>query len=340
MVGAVGACSGGDTSPAPSPTATPSPSPTPQTFAAPLTGEELQDRSVLDRPVVAVKIENTSAARPQAGLDTADIVFEELTEGGVTRFLSLFQSEIPELVGPIRSGRPEDTAVLPAYDAMFFISGARPDVLNGLRAAGVDFRGEDGTVLFREPSRRAPHNVFALGEELFEVATGEVPPAEPVGWRFEEDVPDGAVACPAPCEDDPGVEIRVAMSPQSVTGFIYDADAGVYRREQGGTPQTVTGPGQVGAANVLVLATRTRQEGCCDPAGNPLNVTATVGSGQALILRDGNLYVGKWAKAAPDEHVQVFGPDGQPFRFKPGPTWAMFAPERAVPTVAATEDAG
>lgn len=337
----VAACGGGDTPAAPSPTETrSSATPTPEVTVAPLTGEELEEPDVADRPVVAVKIENTAAARPQAGLDAADIVFEEITEGGVTRFLSLFQSEVPELVGPIRSGRPEDARVLPAYEPMLFISGARPDVLAMLRTAGVDLRGEDGDVLYRDSSRKAPHNVFATGQDLFEVATGEVPPAQPVGWRFEAEVPDGEVPCPDPCEEDPGAQVHVAMSSQSVTGFTYDDAAGVYRRDQGGTPQTVTGSGQVGAANVLVLATEIRQEGCCDPAGNPLNVTEIVGSGRALILRDGNLYVGRWVKSAPDQHLVVLGPDDQPFAFKPGPTWAMFAPEQGVPTVAASEDAG
>lgn len=287
-----------------------------------------------------MKIENTAAARPQAGLDTADVVFEEITEGGVTRFLALFQSEVPELVGPIRSGRPEDARLLPAYDAMLFISGARPDVLSSLRTSGVNYRDEDGRVLYRDSSRRAPHNVFARGADLFDVADGEVSAAEPVGWRFDEEPPDGAVPCPDPCDEDPGDAIRVAMSPGSVTGFTYDAAAGLYRRDQGGTPQTVTGPGQVGAANVLVLVTGIRQEGCCDPAGNPLNVTEIIGNGRALIMRDGNLYVGEWSKAAADEHVKVFGPDGRPFAFRPGPTWGMFAPERGVPTVAPTEAAG
>lgn len=337
----MGACSRNGTTPQPGPTsASPSPSPKPETATAPLTGEEVDDPDVTGRPVVAVKIENTAAARPQAGLDAADVVFEEITEGGVTRFLALFQSEIPDLVGPIRSGRPEDAQLLPAYDAMLFISGARPDVLSSLRVSGVDFREEDGRVLFRESSRRSPHNVFARGGDLFDVAEGEVPAAEPVGWRFDEEVPDGAAPCPDPCDEDPGHAIRVAMSSQSVTGFTYDDDAGVYRRDQGGTPQTVTGPGQVGAANVLVLVTGIRQEGCCDPAGNPLNVTEIIGNGRALILRDGNLYVGEWSKAAPDEHVKVFGPDGRPFPFRPGPTWGMFAPEGGVPTVAATEGAG
>ncbi|MBW3561467.1 MAG: DUF3048 domain-containing protein [Actinobacteria bacterium] len=306
----------------------------------PLTGEVVEDASVLDRPVVAVKIENSAAARPQSGLEAADIVFEEITEGGVTRFLSLFQSDVPELVGPVRSGRPEDSDILPAYNALLFISGARPDVLDGLRAAGVTFREEDGEVLFRDRSRNAPHNLYARGEALFEAAADAVPAADPVPWEFSEEPPDGAVACPEPCENDPGRSIEVAMSAQSRSGFTYDEDAGVYRREHNGTPLSVTGSGRIGAANVLVLASEIVQAGCCDPSGNPLNATEIVGTGRALLLRDGRVYVGQWVKATPDSHILVTGAAGQPLVFKPGPTWAMFAPERGVPTVDASPGAG
>lgn len=329
----------GDGAPDPSPTAgSPTASPTPAT--APLTGEELDDPDVADRPVVAVKIENSEAARPQAGLDAADLVFEELTEGGVTRFLAVYHSRVPELVGPVRSGRPEDASLLPAFDALLFLSGARPDVLEDLRAAGVAFREEDGEVLFRDPDRQAPHNVFARGADLFATAEGQVPPAEPIGWRFAEEPPDGQVPCPDPCEDDPGAGILVEMSPQAVAGFAYDAEQARYRREQDGVPQTVAGSGRVGAANVLVLATEVRQEGCCDPAGNPLTVTETVGEGRAVVLRDGRRYEGRWSKAAPGAHVQVEGPDGRPFAFRPGATWVLLAPESGVPTVAASPGAG
>lgn len=341
LVVAVGACSRGDAEePSPSPTTpSPSPSPSPETATAPLTGEELEDLDVAERPVVAVKIENTAEARPQAGLDAADIVFEELTEGGVTRFLALFQSDVPELVGPIRSGRPEDAQVLPAYDPMLFISGARPDVLSGLRAAGVDFRGEDGEVLYREGSRSAPHNVFARGEAMFALADGVVPAARPTGWRFDETAPDGEVPCTTPCAEDPGHAIRVEMSAHAVAVFRYDEDAEVYRREQNGVPQTVTGVGRVGAANVLVLETQVLQSGCCDPAGNPLTVTEIVASGRALILRDGNLYEGRWAKGGPDDHIQVLGPENESFAFRPGPTWALFAPPGSLPSPTASPGA-
>ncbi|MDP9021092.1 MAG: DUF3048 domain-containing protein [Actinomycetota bacterium] len=300
-------------------------------MTAPLTGEPVGDPAVADRPVVAVKVENSPAGRPQSGLDAADVVFEELTEGGVTRFLALFQSRIPELVGPIRSARPEDAQLVPAYDAMLFISGARPDVLTSLRVADVPFLTEDGEVLWRDRSRTPPHNVFARGEELFAAAADDVPPASPTGWSYASEPPQGAVPCGEGCTQDPGLSVTVEMSHASVTGFEYDPDAGLYRRLQDGSPHVVTGDDRIGAANVVVLAVEIGHGGCCDASGNPLTQTRTLGTGRGVILRDGQRYPARWTKSRPDQHYRFTGPDDQPFPLKPGPTWLVLAPTAAVP---------
>ncbi|HEX2026636.1 MAG TPA: DUF3048 domain-containing protein [Nitriliruptorales bacterium] len=310
------------------------PTPTPDVVVAPLTGERVEDVAVASRPVVAAKIENAPAARPQAGLDDADVVFEELTEGGITRFVALFQSRVPPLVGPVRSGRPEDAALLAAYRPLLFMSGARPDVLDRLGAAGVAFHEEDGEVLYRDRSRRSPHNVFAVGEDLFRTAVERVGGASTVGWRFDPAQPDGAVVCGDPCEQDPGAAITVAMSHVSETTFTYDPAAGVYRRLQDGQPQVLTGAGAVGAANVVVLATEVTDGGCCDVAGNRLSETRTVGTGRAVVLRDGQRYEATWTKTGPSDHLAITGADGQSFAFKPGPTWIVLAPHAAVPATA------
>lgn len=300
-------------------------------MTAPLTGESVDDAEVANRPVVAVKVENSPAGRPQSGLDAADVVFEELTEGGVTRFVALFQSRIPQLVGPIRSARPEDAELVPAYDAMLFISGARPDVLTSLRSAGVPFVTEDGEVLWRDRNRMRPHNLFARGEALFAAAADAVPPASPTGWSYASEPPDGAVPCGEGCTQDPGLSITVEMSHASMTGFAYDADAGLHRRLQDGSPHVITGDDRIGAANVVVLAVEIGDGGCCDASGNPLTRTRTVGTGRAVILRDGQRYPASWMKPGPDRHYRFTGPDDQPFPLKPGPTWLVLAPTAGVP---------
>ncbi len=295
--------------------------PTPVGTAA-LTGMPVHDEEVLERPVVAAKIENTAAARPQAGLDTADIVFEELVEGGVTRFLALFQSEVPDSVGPIRSGRPEDAVVLPAYDPMLYFSGARAEVIAQIRSAGIDFLAEDGAVMRRDPGRSAPHNVFAAGEAMFSYAADRVGQARPGGFAFAEQAPAGGGT---------GAEVTVAMSPVSVTSFQFDGDAGLYRRFQNGSPQQVTGGGEVGADNVVVLGMRIGDGGCCDTSGSRYTATTVHGEGDAVVYRDGQRYEGRWSKSSPGGHFTLTTVGGDPMPLKPGRSWVLFAPTSALP---------
>lgn len=326
----LGACRSEAASPVP-PAATrleTTPTSTPTPAVAPLTGERATP-DVLNRPVVAVKIENSPAARPQAGLEAADVVYEELTEGGITRFAALFHSRVPQLIGPIRSGRPEDANVLPAYRPVLFLSGARREVFAQFAAVGLTWRDDDGKMLYRDRSRRAPHNVFGAGADLFGFAQGRVPRAAPTGWLFTPGLPAGAVLCRAPCREDPGRSVTVRMSHTSVSRFDYDPTTGRYRRFQDGRPMRVTGPGRVGAANVLVLAMAVRQAGCCDSAGNPLQQTQVLGGGRAVVLRDGKRYEGTWWKNSPASHYQVTVA-GLPFAFKPGPTWTLLAPADAL----------
>lgn len=327
LVVLAGACRGNATEaapPAPGPTATPTPSPTPEEpeAIAPLTGEPTDDEDVIARPVVAVKIENTAAARPQSGIEDADIVFEELVEGGITRFAAIFQSRVPEVVGPIRSGRPEDAEIMPAFEPFLFMSGLRAEVKAMLNAAGIPWIREDGTVMWRDGSRRSPHNVYAEGDDLFEYAEDNgVPPATAVRWTFTEEPPAGGT---------PEESLTVAMSSHVRTGWEWDEAAGVYRRLQDGQPFTVTGSGRVGAANVLILEMTVGTKGCCDSAGNPYPYTHVLGSGEAVVLRDGTRWEGTWMKTSPSSHYQVTVA-GRPFAFKPGPTWVLFAPSGSLP---------
>lgn len=325
------ACGGASEAAAPAPgpsrTATAAPSPTPvavPTTVAPLTGVPVDDPALASRPVVAVKVENSAAARPQAGLEQADIVFEEIVEGGITRFAAIFHSQVPDVVGPIRSGRPEDAAVMPAFRPMLYMSGLRAEVRGMLDAAGIEWIREDGVVMYRDRSRRSPHNVFAAGEDLVSFAESRgVPPADELPWVFSERPPAGGA---------PATSLTVAMSGASRTGWEWDAAAGVYRRLQDGAPQRVTGPGRVGAANVVVLGMAVGTKGCCDSAGNAYPHTEVSGAGRAVVLRDGKRWDGTWSKSSAREHV-VLSVAGRPFAFDPGPTWVLLAPASSLPSV-------
>jgi hypothetical protein len=314
---------------APEPAEEPEPDPEPElTARAPLTGVLVEDVVAADleeQPLLIVKIENSAAARPQAGLDRADVVIEELTEGGVTRFMALFHSVLPEEVGPVRSARPVDAAVGSGFGRpVFAYSGARAEVQAMLRGSPMIALEEGAPGFFRASDRRAPHDLFIRPEDV--LAAGAERGAEPVaapGWVFAEGVPPGAVHCPADAADcaDPGAAVVVPMSHSARAGWTYDADAGVYRRDQNGEASTVTGEGRIGAANVVVLATRHYQDGCCDTNGSPYTETDVVGEDVALYWRDGERYEGTWRKAGPDAPLELLDAAGEPFPLKPGATW-------------------
>lgn len=326
-------------SPIATPTASPStePSPTPPTpvAIAPLTGEGVDDAAVADRPALAVKIENTKAARPQAGLEDADIVYEELVEGGITRFFAVFQSELPEVVGPIRSGRPIDALLLPPYDGILAYSGARDEVTAALQGTGATLLIEGRSGFYREPSRSSPHNLFGNASELLETGMTVGDPAPATGFlTFTEDPPAGARDCSAVDSGCDAESFTVVMSPVARSGWDYDEAAGVYRRSQNGTPQPTASGEAVGAANVVILATRLVDGGCCDTSGARYTDTELTGEGRAVVLRDGRWYEGLWRKASAGEHLELVTADGRPLALKPGKTWIHLAPTGSLPPAA------
>lgn len=345
---AVAAC-GGDGDTAAEPTAPPSPSvsatattgpsevpsptvePTPVAIA-PLTGEGVDDLAVEDRPALAVKIENTKAARPQAGLEAADIVYEELVEGGITRFFAVFQSELPSIVGPIRSGRPIDAAILPPYDGILAYSGARDEVTAALHATGATLLVEGRQGFFREPSRKSPHNLFGNAEELVQTGLAVGDPGPATGWlTFTEDPPAGARDCSGPAVGCDGEAYTVVMSPVAESGWLYDETAGVYLRSQNGIPQPTLSGEPVGAANVVILGTQVVDGGCCDSSGARYTDTVLTGEGRAIVLRDGRWYEGTWRKPSADDHIELVTGDGRPMSLKPGKTWIHLAPAGNLP---------
>jgi hypothetical protein len=305
---------------------------------APLTGLPT-DEDLTERPLLVVKIENSPAARPQSGLDAADVVYEELVEGGVTRFISLFHSRIPEAAGPVRSARPVDVELISGFGPApgLAYSGARDEVQQALRRSALVLLTEGQAGFYRSAERRAPHDLYVrLPEAVAAVAErGAMPPSPEAGWRFADDPPQGAETCPADAEgcEDPGGAVAVAMSSSFRTDFTYDAEAGVYRREQDGAPSEVTGEGRIGAANVVVLATEHYRGGCCDTAGNPYIETRASGEGRAVLLRDGRWYEGRWSKADATSPLLLHDADGEPLQLKPGPTWVLLPSEDRVPSV-------
>jgi hypothetical protein len=294
---------------------------------APLTGVAVE--GFAPRPALLVKVSNSPEARPQTGLDRADLVYEEVTEGGVTRFIAVFHSQLPEVVGPVRSARPVDAQIASGFGQPgLAFSGARPEVMGILARSPVAVTTEAAPGFFRDAGRYAshpyaPHDLFVRPAEA--LATVEAAGAQPLGdlgWVFEEEVQAGGA---------PVTDVEVPMSRYYSTGWSYDAGAGVYRRSQEGLPFEVTGPGRIGASNVVVVAVRHY----VGASGYP--ETDVLGSGDGLVLRDGRRFEIRWEKATATAPLRLVGGDGQPFPLAPGPTWILL-PDRLPVATAPTTD--
>lgn len=282
----------------------------PDPVIAPLTGGEVDEP--VRHAVFATKVANIEEARPQTGLSQADIVYEVLTEGGITRFIALFHSTLPDEVGPIRSAREVDVDVLPPYDPVFAISGAREEVLAAAREE-LEVVTE-GTGFYRADDRPAPHDLYVLPEDVLELADGPPPLTEPV-WTFDERVPSGGT---------PAAELSVQLSPRAEAGWSYDEDDEVYRRFQNGAAHEDLG-GEVGAANVVVIGVTVEPR-------NELVDIGIIGEGDAVVLRDGQRYDARWEKASRGESLTLTEADGEDVPLRPGPTWVVVAPQENLPS--------
>ncbi|MDY0088160.1 MAG: DUF3048 domain-containing protein [Coriobacteriia bacterium] len=292
----------------------------PEPLRWPLTGIDVAPgESPTDIRVLSVKIENSPAARPQTGLDQADVVYETLTEGGISRFNALFHSHTPDEVGPVRSARMSDTQLVPQYSALFAHSGGNTGVLNAVRAAGlqvVDHAGA-GAAYRRDSSRPAPHNLYMNPTRAREIAVSKGYPAtqEIKGLQFSP-VVDSTTAIS---------QVTVPFSKANSVRWDYTEQSNSYLRFNNGSPHKDRASGeQYSATNVVVMWARTTATGPRGIGGTTLEIEL-VGQGRAAVFRDGVRIDCEWqtdGKAPP-----VFrDASGTLVRLHPGNTWFQVIP--------------
>lgn len=284
---------------------------------APLTGEEVDDESLLDGPVVAIKVDNAPKARPPVGLEASDIVFTELVEGGTTRFIALYHSRLPVTVGPVRSGRDVDAQVLPPFSAVFGISGAAEPTYEQLRGAHLLVYEEGQADAFRrDGGRPRPHNLFAAPKALA-VAADDLPAAEEP-WPFDAEAAAGG---------DEATSVRLTYSPFYFAEWQWDAGADRWVRSQEGEPHTGADGEQLGADTVVIARVTAFDGAGTDAGGNPIPEVEAVGEGDALVLRDGRAQPARWRKTSPEAQFEWRTPEGEPLPLRPGRTWVELVPE-------------
>jgi hypothetical protein len=288
----------------------------PATPVMPLTGMNIADQALADRPALVVKIDNHPDARPQSGLNRADIVYEENVEQ-LTRFAAVFQSENPDPVGPIRSGRTQDVNLLGSLNKPIFAwSGGNPGVTKAINGsdfvvANVQNNAQKASKSYRSRDRIAPHNLYAQGSGLFTMSPpGASPPPQQFQYREVGDVPAG----------DPSAGVDLAMDGVNVS-WKFDTKSATYLRFQSGKAHNDAALGQVNAGNVVVLVVDYKQS--VVEAKSP--EAQTTGTGEVFMFSAGKTVHGKWSR--PDR-LAVFtltGDDGKPILLTPGRSWVELA---------------
>lgn len=278
----------------------------------PMTGLPVEgdDDAAQPHPVLVTKMDNTYSSSPQIGLGSADLVVEELVEGGLTRLAAFYYSELPDNVGPVRSMRASDIGIVSPADATVVTSGAASPTIARINGAGIEFYNEGDTGLSRDSSRSAPYNLFAdlqaVGEDAAIDATR---PQDYLPWGSAEDFPGG----------QPAKKIAASFGGGHTTNWTFDGKG--YVNENSYADQGDEFP----ADTVLVLRVQVGDAGYLDPAGNPVPETKLEGKGDAMIFHDGRLVRGTWSKASLDAPLQFSTKAGK-LTIPAGHTWIELVP--------------
>lgn len=287
---------------------------------APLTGLVDETRASAHRPALSVKIDNAPKARPQAGLDVADLVFEEVVEGGVTRFIAVFQSTDPGDAGPVRSVRPMDPKIVSALGGLVAYSGGIPEYVALMRKAPVqDVNIDVATSAYHwEKGRPKPHDLFIAAGKLWALA--QEGHASPPPALFEYRAPGEPFG-----EADAG-SVKIPYSQMSSAGYAWDAPSGTWKRAQHGVPHTVASGAQIAPVNLVIQFVNTRELGKVDRSGTAVRESIVLGEGDAWVLSGGRVTKGRWSKPDAPSPTRFTDAAGLPVKLAPGRTWVHLAP--------------
>ena len=281
----------------------------------PLTGLAVTDgkTAALDHPVLVAKMDNTASSQPQIGLSKSDMVVEELVEGGLTRLAAFYYSQIPSNVGPIRSMRASDIAVVSPVHASMVTSGAAPKTIARISGAGIKFYGEGAKGMYRSTDRSAPYNLFVHLGEVAKTAHLEkaTTPPDYLQWGTDKGLPKGIKATTVNAQFSGGHTTEWQFTNGSYHNLNSNAPAG----------------DQFPATNVLVLRVREGDAGYLDPAGNPVPETLLSGKGNALLFHDGRMVAGFWHKGKlAKSPITLTTKKGAKLTVPAGHTWIELVP--------------
>jgi hypothetical protein len=278
----------------------------------PLTGLPVEDPALAARPAVVVKVSNDPGARPQSGLDSADVVFEAWG-AGPTRFATVFQSKDAPNVGPIRSARTQDVDLVGSFNgAVFACSGGNAGAIAAIRSSDLLVLTEGQGPGWRlDKKRHRPHATFSDTASLRSNADPARPgPAQQFHYR-----PDGAAAVGDPSD---GFKLHIEAVHAE---WHFDAASNSYARSQEGHPHLLADGTPVKFDNVVVLWINYDHS----PADVRSPDGGTIGNGDAVVFTNGKTINAKWARNNRLDPIALTDSTGAPILLTPGTTWFELA---------------
>jgi hypothetical protein len=307
------------TAPAASPSPTAEASPTPEPPTTLLSGRRGEDGQVL-----AVKLDNTVNSHPHAGLMAADVVYLEEVEYGLTRFMAIYSSKYPKVVGPVRSARESDLEILEQYGRVgFAFSGATPRILGEINSAPLYPLSHDGGAAgySRSPDRSAPWDLFGDPDVLLKGAP-KATEAKDVGFEFDDATPSG------------GKKAREFTSfwPSAQARFVWSAKVDRWLLWMDGDPAMTTEGPQLGGTTVIVQRVDVYPSDLGDAYGGVTPATETVGKGDAWMFRDGRVWPITWSRPSADEGT-TWKYKGAEVALDPGQVWILLLDDDRRPQI-------
>ena len=278
---------------------------------SPFTGEPV---SSLNR-ILAVKIDNIVYARPQTGLTHADIVYVLPVEGGLSRFLAVFSSDYPPVIGPVRSAREDDLQLLRQFGRpAFAYSGATATLLPYIHhtARIIDLYAGIASGYYRDNHRIAPYNLYTHSRQLLKQAP-HASRAHDIGFRFGPPPPGGKITRSAS-----------VSYPAASFRFTWSAAKARWLVSMDGKPAVTTDGGRLSPATVVIQHTTVRTSRFLE-YGKPPPYAESVGSGTALVLRGGRAWTTHWSRPAADGGTTFTTASGQRMTFARGQVWLVLA---------------
>jgi hypothetical protein len=290
--------------------------------ACPLSGVPAPTGGVLNRPAMAVKVDNYPTARPQSGLDKADIVFEEPVEGGITRYVAVFQCNDAALIGPVRSARNIDIGILGQLGRplLAHVGGIDPVVQNILASpiVNVDL-GQSRTLVIHPAGKVPPHADYTSTALVYGRHPDLTTPPQPL-FTYSNTRPTGSAVS----------TVNINYSSASNVTWRYSPAVHAFQRFYNGTtPDRLENGTQNTAANVVVQYVRITYGPWVEDSQGSLEVRADLypdASGSAVVYRDGVAVPGTWHRSTLGSPTQFMDHSGNRIALRPGQTWVEIVP--------------